>query len=81
MNDSLLIQCFSAVLDVPQPPETPFIHQCLNGCIEIRWKEPIHRDSVPETLYYELEGINPSDGSIIPLVSNYCSLSIPICYL
>ena len=72
MNDSLLIQCFSAVLDVPQPN----IHQCLNGCIEIRWKEPIHRDSVPETLYYELEGINASDGTVIPLVSNYCSLSI-----
>lgn len=69
------MNAFESVTQVPQPLDAPIIHRCLDNCIEIRWKEPMRRDCVPEVLYYEVEGINPGDGTIFHLASNHTSLS------
>ena len=79
MNNSLVIEVFSSVLEVPQPPGNPEIHCCLDDCIEIRWRESMKRDGVPETLYYEIEAIDPSSGTRTTLAKQ-CSRSCRLLY-
>lgn len=75
----MVINAFESVTQMPQPPAAPIIHRCLDNCIEIRWKEPMRRDCVPEVLYYEVEGINPGDGTVFHLASSHTSLSDSFC--